>query len=62
MPASPTIRHAEKCLICEMPAVGRSEAAVAAAILDHVHYVNAQADRATDPHFEAARLNALVAS
>lgn len=48
------------CHHCGYTPSGVSETAVMAAIDAHWQYVGKHADRATDPHFEDARLEALL--
>lgn len=48
------------CTCCEHPVSATTPAHLQAAMEAHVAYVNATADRATDPHFEDARLDALL--
>lgn len=50
-----------RCVDCDMPFAAATEAALVHAFDAHVRYVNAHGDRATDPHFEDQRLDALVA-
>lgn len=49
------------CHHCDFAPSGAPEGAVLAAIDAHWRYLNAHADRATDPHFDEARLDALLA-
>lgn len=49
-----------KCICCEHPIVAVTAEALRAAMADHAEYVNATADRSTDPHFEDERLTHLV--
>lgn len=49
-----------KCTCCEHPISAVTPEALARAMVDHAGYVNATADRATDPHFEDARRDALI--
>lgn len=48
------------CLVCGHPLVAETPDALTAAGQDHADYVNASADRATDPHFEDIRREALI--
>lgn len=49
------------CHYCGFVPSGATDNAVRAAIEDHWGHVNAHADIATDPHFEDARIEALLA-
>ena len=57
-PATLLFHHA--CHLCAYPAVGRSEGAVLGAMDAHARYINAHADRTSDPHFADLRLEALI--
>lgn len=54
-------RHSTICIHCEHPISGSTPQAVADSIGEHARFVIATKDHETDPHFEDARLTALVA-
>lgn len=57
-----TRRLHTNCIECDHPIAALSVDAVNAAIRDHVEYVNARLDRATDIHFRDDRLSQLIES
>lgn len=50
------------CLYCPFIARGATEVALHVAMDAHARYVNAHADRATDPHFEDVRIDGLLSA
>ena len=56
----PARLFSQPCLCCDFVANAASEAAVQHGMDAHARYLNAHADRATDPHFEEQRLNAAI--
>lgn len=50
------------CLCCSFVARGATDAGIQAAMDAHARYVNAHGDRATDPHFEDVRMDALLSA
>lgn len=48
------------CLCCSFVARAASEVGLPGALRAHAEYVNTHADPATDPHFEAVRMNELI--
>lgn len=57
---SPLEQQQTKCTCCEHPVVALTSEALHLGMRDHAEYVNATADRLTDPHFEDARMDALI--
>lgn len=49
-----------KCTSCEHAISATTPEALHLAMRDHAEYINLTADRLTDPHFEDARMNALI--
>lgn len=58
----PSLLHRYPCLECAHVVIARTERAAEAAMQDHADHVNSHADKSTDPHFEDARLDALIVS
>ncbi len=56
----PTIWYSDLCPSCDHRVFGRSSEALTAAIQDHVQFVNATKDKATDEHFAELRIDRLV--
>lgn len=56
---TPLMHLTERCTECEHPVSAVSPAHLVEAMGEHVHYVNTQLDRATDPHFALIRLTGL---
>lgn len=50
------------CHYCSFVARGATDAGIQAAMDAHARYVNAHGDRATDPHFEDVRMDALLSA
>lgn len=60
--AATPVRWTWPCYGCERVFAAASEEALKHALDAHSRYINAHADRATDPHFDEMRLDALLAS
>lgn len=60
-PRGPIIRtQVYQCEDCGWHVSAVTHEGLSAALRAHVEYVNATADKATDPHFEMLRLDALL--
>lgn len=61
MRAAPTLlRRDGRCLTCDHPYSALTPAALVDAEIEHARFIIATRDPGTDPHFEDARLTALV--
>lgn len=58
--AEPDRRHSTRCIHCEHPVSGMSPRAVAEGMAHHAEFIHSTKNKDDDPHFEDARLTALL--